>query len=192
LNDLGMMGPRANDQDRVTDNKLTFALPEPATYLGHPYLGPDYKGVWGGLYFSKRPQDIFHPVTYREWLDENLPKLQTAYQERQAQMRPKPNVSEQMVLRNVRAAYERALITKQQMPVSELDAPLWLSSEGPSDAANYNASLTVRLNTPGYFDKTKPNTGVQLINIIPVDADYNPVRAVLQQLDFDALQQILE
>jgi len=43
----------------------------------------------------------------------------------------------------------------------------------------------------GYFDKTKPGTSIQLINIIPVDGGYNPVRAVLGQLDFDALKRLL-
>lgn len=191
VNDLGLMGPRANDMDRMTDSRQVFAIPEPATYLGHPYLGPASSGVWGGIYLSRRPQDIFRPVTYREWLDEHLPQLEAEYRNRQAQMRPKATVTEQVVLRNVRASYERAAITKQQMPANELDAPLWLSSDGPSDAANYNAFRMVRLNTPGYFDRTKSSASVQLINIIPVDDDYNPVRAVLQQLDFEALQQIL-
>lgn len=192
LNDLGMMGPRANSEDRLTDDQLVYRLPDPATYLGHPYLGPPGGEVWGGIYLSKRPGDIFRPLTYREWLDNNLSGMETAYRTRQAQLRPKATVTEQVLLRNNLAAYERALQTKELMPANELDAPLWLSSEGPSDAANYQASRNVRLNTPGYFDRTKPAWSVQLINIIPVDLEYNPVRVLLEQLDFNALQNMLE
>lgn len=192
LNDLGLMGPRANGQDRSTDSQLVFSLPDPATYLSHPYLGAPAEQVWGGIYLSKRPRDIYQPLSYREWLDGNLATLESEYRNRQASMRPKPSVTEQVVLRNMQAQYERAVLTKQQMPVSEQDTSLWLSAEGPSDAANYTASLQVRLNTPAYFDRAKSHTSIQLINIIPVDVDYPSVGSLLQQLDFEALQQILE
>ena len=72
------MGPRANSEDRADDGQVVFSLPSPATYRGLPFL-PSEHGVCGGIYLSKRPQDIYKFVTYREWSAENLPRLETEY-----------------------------------------------------------------------------------------------------------------
>jgi hypothetical protein len=190
VNDLGVMGPRAIAGDRTTDPKLVFDLPSPATYRGLPWLAPEH-GVWGGLYLTKRPGSIYLPLSYREWLSQNLPRLEAEYLERQATAKSSPTVRNNFALRNSQSMYERSLITFRQMPDAELDTPVWIHDLAPSDAANPDAVRQVRLNIPGYFDKTAPVQAIQLINILPMHAKYNHLHAVLETLDYAALEALI-
>lgn len=190
VNDLGVMGPRANAGDRTTDPKLVFDLPSPATYRGKPWLAAEH-GVWGGMYLTKRPEQIYSPVTYRQWLSENLPRLEAEYRETQAKAQASPTVRNNFVMRNYQSMYERALITSQKVPAGELDSPVWIYDLAPSDAANPDAVRQARLNIPAYFDKAAPMHAIQLINILPMHSKYNHLHAVLEKLDYGALEALL-
>ena len=190
VNDLGIMGPRANATDRADDPELAFFIPAPATYLGLPYLSSEH-GVWGGIYLSRRPNQLYKPVTYREWIDANLPRLEKEYAEFKATAEAKPTVRNNVTMRNWQSMYERALITKQRMPAAELDSPVWLADLGPADAAHPDAAREVRLNLPGYFDRKQPVHAIQLINILTMHNKYNHLHAFLQKLDYKALEALL-
>src|SRR4051794_4006328 len=110
VNDIGVMGPRNNAEDRASDPTEVFDLPSPAKYLDYPYLKPENR-VWGGLYLSKRPQDIYSFVTYREWLAHNLPRLEAEYNIHKANAEAHPSVHYQVVRRNFQSMYERSLFT---------------------------------------------------------------------------------
>jgi len=73
-----------------------------------------------------------------------------------------------------------------------LDLPLWLSGLSPSDAADPSAARQVRLNVPAYFDLRKPLHSIQLINLLPMSSQYNHVHVVLQNLDLEALSNLVE
>jgi hypothetical protein len=191
VNDLGVMGPRANAGDRATDATVVFSMPAPATYLGHPFLQSQH-GVWGGLYLTRRPEDIHRFVTYREWLNENLPRLQSEYAETRAAAEAKPTVRNQVTRRNFQSMYERALITKEQTPPAELDTPVWIADLAPSDAAHLDAARQARLNVPGYFNRSLPAHTIQLINILPMHSKYNHLHSVLGKLDYAALMKLIE
>ena len=190
VNDLGVMGPRANAEDRTDSSDLVFQLPAPATYRGLPFL-PSEHGVWGGIYLSKRPHDIYKMVTYREWIAENLPKLEIEYRDRKAAADASPTVRNQVTRRNFQSMYERTLFTSQRTPAAELDTPVWLADSGPSDAANPDASREARLNVPGYFNRKLPNHAIQLINILPMHTKYNHLHAVLERLDCAELMNLI-
>lgn len=191
VNDLGVMGPRNNASDRASDPALVFPIPAPATYRGHPWLTAEH-AVWGGLYLSKRPREIYRPVTYREWLGENLPRLEAEYRERKALAESAPTVRNQFVSRNFQSMFERALLTSQRMPAAELDTPLWLADSSPSDAANTDAARQVRLNVPGYFNRSVPIHAIQLINILPMHSKHNHLHAVLGKLHYEALSKLIQ
>jgi hypothetical protein len=191
VNDLGIMGPRANSEDRASDPKVDFAVPSPATYRGLPYLQSEH-GVFGGLYLSKRHQDIYNFITYREWIAENLPKYEAEFGERKAAAEASPTVRNQVTRRNFQSLYERALLTSQRMPAAELDTPVWLADLGPSDAANGDAARQARLNVPGYFNRKLPAHAVQLINILPMHSKYNHLHVVLEKLDYRALMDLIQ
>lgn len=186
VNDLGVMGPRNNDQDRASDPNLVFDLPAPATYRGVPYLSNE-GGVWGGIYLTHRAQDLYGFQTYREWLDENLPKYKAEYDARQAEAEAHPSVRTQVIRNNFQSLYERALITSQRTPADELNTSMWLADMGPSDAANESAHRQARLNVPGYFNRSLPVHSIQLINILTLHSKYNHLHAVLEKLDYAAL-----
>ena len=191
VNDLGVMGPRANAEDRADDPALEFPLPAPATYRGLPFMQVEH-GIWGGIYLSKRLQEIYKPVTYRQWIAENLPRLETEYRERKAAAEASPTVRNQVTRRNFQSMYERTLLTSQRMPPAELDTPVWLADSAPSDAANPDASRQARLNVPGYFNRSLPAHAIQLINILPMHTKYNHLHAVLEKLDYTALMAIVQ
>lgn len=191
VNDLGIMGPRNNSEDRADDARVVFDLPAPATYRGLPFL-PSEHGVWGGIYLSKRPQDLHSFVTYREWIAENLPRLEAEYQETKANAEAKPTVRNQVTRRNFQSMYERTLLTSQHTPPAELDTPVWIADLAPSDAANLDASRQARLNVPGYFNRRLPVQAIQLINILPMHTKYNHLHAVLEKLDYAALMSLVQ
>jgi hypothetical protein len=180
VNDLGIMGPRANAGDRADDPKLDFQIPAPATYRGLPYLASEH-GVWGGIYLSKRPQDIYKAITYRQWIAENLPRLKEEYEKFKAVAEASPTVRNQVTRRNFQSMYERTLFTSQRMPPAELDSPVWLADLAPSDAANTDAAQQVRLNLPGYFDRS-----------LPMHEKYNHLHAVLGKMDYEALKSLIQ
>jgi hypothetical protein len=191
VNDLGVTGPRANSEDRASDPKVDFPLPSPATYRGLPFLKSEH-GVWGGIYLSKRPQDIYNFITYREWIAANLPRLETEYRERKAAAEASPTVRNQVTKRNFQSLYERILLTSQRMPAAELDTPVWLADLGPSDAANMDAARQARLNVPGYFNRKLAPQAIQLINILPMHTKYNHLHAVLEKLDYGVLMSLIQ
>ena len=190
VNDLGIMGPRANADDRADDPAEAFFIPSPATYRGLPFL-PSEHGVWGGIYLSQRPTDIYKPVTYREWIDANLPRLEKEYAEFKATAEAKPTVRNNLTKRNWQSMYERTLLTKQRMPAAELETPVWLADLAPADAAHPDAAREVRLNLPGYFNRNLPVHQIQLINILPMHSKYNHLHAFLEQLDMGALKALI-
>jgi hypothetical protein len=190
VNDLGVMGPRNNAEDRADDPKLEFPIPAPAVYRGYPYM-PAEHGIWGGIYLSKRPDELYKPITYREWVAENLPRLEAEYRRFKSIAEASPTVRNQVTRRNFQSMYERTLLTRERMPAAELDTPVWLSDLAPSDAANPDASQQVRLNLPGYFDRKLPVHAIQLINILPMHSKYNHLHAVLEKLDFESLMKLM-
>jgi hypothetical protein len=191
VNDLGVMGPRANAGDRASDPNLVFSVPAPATYRGLPYLASEH-GVWGGIYLTKRPQDIYKFVTYREWIAENLPKLETEYNERKAAAESSPTVRNNVVRRNYQSMYERTLLTSQRTPAAELDTPMWIADSAPSDGANIDAVRQARLNVAGYFNRKLPVHAIQTINILPMHSKYNHLHVVLEKLDYAALTKLIQ
>ncbi len=191
VNDLGIMGPRANDEDRQDDPKELFALPASATYRGLPYLQNEH-GVFGGIYLTKRPQDIWKLMTYREWIAENLPRLESEYKEFKAKAEAAPTVRNNLTRRNWQSMYERTLITSERTPAAELDTPVWIADLAPSDAANTDATRQARLNVPGYFNRSLPIQAIQLINILPMHSKYNHLHAFLASVDFPALTALIQ
>lgn len=191
INDLGVMGPHNNREDRASDPTVVFPLPAPARYLEYPFLDSD-GAVWGGLYLTRHPTDIYTLVTYRQWLAENLSRLESEYQKKKAEAEGSRLVHYQVVRNNFQSMYERALFTSKYMPPAELDSPLWLSGLSPSDAADPSAARQVRLNVPAYFNRRQPLCAIQLINILPLSTQYNHVHVVLQNLDLKALTNLVE
>ncbi|HYO80329.1 MAG TPA: hypothetical protein VES20_02935 [Bryobacteraceae bacterium] len=191
VNDLGVMGPRANGGDRASDGNLVFDSPSLSTYRGKPWV-PAEHSVWGGMYLTKHAGDIYKPVTYREWINENLPRLEAEYAQFKARAEAAPTVRNNFVRRNYQSMYERSLITSQRMPAAELDTPVWLYDLAPSDAVNTSATQQVRLNVPGYFNRKLPVHAIQLINILPMHSKYNHLHVVLEKLDYTALEALIQ
>jgi hypothetical protein len=191
VNDLGVMGPRNNAEDRADDPKLDFPIPAPAVYRNYPYA-PAEHGIWGGIYLSKRPDEIYKPITYREWVAENLPRLEAEYRRFKSIAETSPTVRNQVTRRNYQSMYERTLLTRERMPAAELDTPVWLADSAPSDAANPDAWQQVRLNVPGYFNPKLPAHTIQLINILPMHSKYNHLHALLEKLDFESLMNLMQ
>lgn len=191
VNDLGILGPRNNAGDRASDPDLVFPVPAPATYRGLPYIQAQH-GVWGGIFLSKRPDAVYRFVTYREWLSENLPRLQSEYEQTKARAEASPTVRNQVTRRNFQSLYERAVVTMRRMPAAELDSPVWLADLAPADAAHLDAARQARLNLPGYFNRSLPAHAIQMINILPLHSKYNHLHAVLEKLDYAGLLNLVQ
>jgi hypothetical protein len=131
-------------------------------------------------------------VTYREWIAENLTKLEAEYCQRKATAEASPTVRNQVKRRNFQSTYERTLLRSQRTPAAELETPVWLADSAPSDAANTDAVRQARLNIPGYFNRKLSAQAIQLGNILPMHTKYNHLHAVLEKLDCAALTAIIQ